>query len=67
MKAKRITSFEERKKIRGEKVTSPHYVCGCGNFLWILTQSGDCVCGQCMRAQVRITVTELAPVKSLRR
>jgi hypothetical protein len=64
MKAKRVNSFKERMAIKDQQVEiGQHYTCGCGGFLWILTTEGDCVCGQCMRAQARITVKELAPVR----
>lgn len=60
---KRVETFAERQKIKGETAEiGEHYVCGCGNFLWILLKNGDCVCGQCLRAQARIIVNELAPV-----
>jgi hypothetical protein len=68
MKAKRVGSFKERMAIKDQQVEiGQHYTytCGCGGFLWILTTEGDCVCGQCMRAQARITVKELAPVRRL--
>jgi hypothetical protein len=63
---KRVESFAERLATKNETVDlikAGYYVCGCGGELWILTKSGDCVCASCMRAQARIIVSELAPVK----
>lgn len=60
---RRVETFEERQKIKGERCEiGPHYVCGCGGALWILAQNGDCICAECLRAQARIIVKELAPV-----
>ena len=60
---KRVDSFSDRQKIRGQQGTIwRRYVCGCGNDRWLLVTNGDCVCDSCLRAQARIIVTELAPV-----
>jgi hypothetical protein len=64
---KRINTFEERMKVKGEEQTATEaqmYRCGCGSHLWFLLNNGDCVCAQCQRAQARIIVSELAPVSS---
>jgi len=64
---KRINTFEERQRIRGQEqsVTPAQlYTCGCGSQLWFLLRNGDCVCAGCKQAQARIIVNELAPVKS---
>lgn len=62
---KRVDTFAERQKIYNERATmGEHYVCGCGFDAWFLLKNGDCVCVQCLRAQSRIIVNELAPVAS---
>lgn len=64
---KRVDKFEDRQKIKGEKAKmGRRYICGCGNDRWILLVNGDCVCDNCMCAQARIMVNELAPVASAR-
>jgi hypothetical protein len=64
---KRIDTFEERQRIRGQKQKATpeqlYYTCGCGSQLWFLLRNGDCVCANCKQAQARIIVNELAPVK----
>lgn len=61
---KRIDTFAERKKIKGQSgAIGPLYTCGCGCDTWLLCKNGDCVCSQCLNAQARIIVNELAPVK----
>lgn len=60
---KRVDSFAERKKIKGQRAKiGKHYICGCGGDRWLLLDNGDCVCDSCMCAQARIIVSELAPV-----
>lgn len=60
---KRVDTFAERQKIKGQTAKiGEHYICGCGNFYWLLLKNGDCVCNSCLRAQARIIVNELAPV-----
>jgi hypothetical protein len=64
--APRVNSLKERLKIKGQRFEiGDHYVCGCGCEYWLLLKNGDCVCGVCRRAQARIIVKELAPVRPL--
>lgn len=61
----RVDGFEERKKIKGQRAPiGQRYTCGCGNDRWLLLTNGDCVCDSCMRAQVRIMVNAIAPIRS---
>lgn len=63
---KRVDNFAERQKIKDETAEiGQHYICGCGGVHWFLLKNGDCVCSLCLRAQARIIVNELAPVKKL--
>ena len=66
MNNRRVDSFDERIKIKGQSAEIGQvYICGCGGYLWILARNGDCICNDCRRAQARIIVNELAPVKDL--
>lgn len=65
---KRVDTFAERQKIKGQRAKiGSYYICGCGSEVWILATNGDCICARCLRAQARIIVNELAPVASAKK
>lgn len=59
----RVETYEERMAMPKQRAQiGSHFVCGCGDELWILLKNGDCVCANCMHSQARIIVNELKPV-----
>ena len=63
--SKPLRTLEERLALMesGEQpASSPYYICGCGCELFLLMTSGDVVCHNCGYAQLRLLISELAPV-----